>query len=115
MQRERRLRKSGDFAALRAERKSWSDGLLVLRTRRNETDVSRFGFSVSKRIGKAHVRNRTKRRLREAVRSLPVVEGNDILLIARQGAAEADFHVLARSARDLLRRARILQEDGERV
>ena len=108
MRKERRLTRQADFAMVRREGRSWGDGLLVLLARRNSLDVTRFGFSVGKRTGNAVVRNRTKRRLREAVRDLPVQEGWDLLLIARKGAATVDYHGLSRSSTALLRRAGIL-------
>jgi ribonuclease P protein component len=108
MRKERRLTRQADFAAVRRRGRSWADGLLVLLARRNSLAVTRFGFSVGKRTGNAVVRNRTKRRLREAVLDLPVQEGWDLVLIARKGAASADYHGLCRSSKALLRRAGIL-------
>ena len=45
-----------------------ADGLLVLYARKNRTDGNRVGVTVSKKLGKAHVRNRTRRRIREVYR-----------------------------------------------
>jgi ribonuclease P protein component len=111
MQRERRLRKSTDFAAVRAEGRSWADRLLVLIVRPNGTETTRFGFSVSKKQGNAVVRNRFKRRLREVARAASVEEGFDVVIIARRNAAAADFASLERSANNLFRRARILHAE----
>ena len=108
MRKERRLTKQVDFAMVRRRGRSWADRLLVLLARRNSLDVTRFGFSVGKRTGNAVVRNRTRRRLREAVRDLPVQEGWDLVLIARKGAGSVDYHGLSRSSAALLRRAGIL-------
>ena len=44
-----------------------ADGLLVLYARKNRTDGNRVGVTVSKKLGKAHVRNRTRRRIREEI------------------------------------------------
>ena len=103
---ERRLRKSADFAAARRRGESRSDGRLVaVVRRRDDSEPTRFGFSVSKRIGNAVVRNRTRRRLKAAASELDLERGWDIVFIARQGARDADFWRLRRSVRRLLRRA----------
>ena len=105
--RDRRLTKTADFSVLRRNGHSWSDNKLVLKTRPNSLGLSRVGFSVSSQIGNAVVRNKVKRRLREAVRQSTVQEGWDLVLIARKAAASADFATLYRSVDDLLKRANL--------
>ena len=113
MLRERRLTRPRDFAALRSNGRAWSGKLLVLVARPNSLETSRVGLSVSKRVGKAVVRNLVKRRLREAVRRIDLREGWDILLIARKGAGEAEFNALDRSLRSLCKRARLVAPPSE--
>lgn len=108
---ERRLRKASEFQAVRNSGKSWACPLLVLRARPNGLAVTRFGFSVSKRIGKAVVRNKVKRRLRECVRQAPVKGGCDVVLIVRQPAAQATYQELMHDALELLGRAGLLMKD----
>jgi len=105
MRKERSLRRSKDFAAVRKHGRSRADSILVLLTRRNALEVSRIGFSVGKRTGNAVMRNRTKRRLREAVREVGVQGGWDVVIIARQGAASTDYYGLRRSLAELSQRA----------
>ena len=105
MRRANRLRKSSDFALARRRGRSWADHRLVLVARPNDSDATRFGFSVSKRIGNAVKRNKMKRRLKSAAIQTPVQSGLDMVVIARQGAREADYYELRRSLRRLLRRA----------
>ena len=62
---------------------------------------------MGKRTGNAVTRNRTKRRLREAVREVPVQGGWDVVIIARQDAASTDYHGLRRSVGELFQRAGI--------
>jgi ribonuclease P protein component len=64
---------------------------------------------VSRRIGKAVVRNRVRRRVREAVRlQVPNLAGFDLLVIARPAVATASWSELRGAVDDLLRRARVL-------
>ena len=85
---------------------------MVLSCLRNDTDISRCGFTVSKRIGKAVERNRARRRMREAVRNLwdLIQPGWDLIWIARPGINEASFAELQDACARLLRRARLLKE-----
>jgi ribonuclease P protein component len=113
MRKDRRLRKSREFAAVRREGKSWSDRLLVLIALPNDMDITRFGFSVGKRIGNAVARNRVKRRLREAARLTEIQEGWDLVVIARKEASSADFHRLRSSMTRLFKRAGVLANSPE--
>ena len=103
MHSERRLRKTRDFAIARREGRSRSDGRLVVIARRSES-TTRFGFSVSKRLGKAVTRNKIKRRLKSAAASAKVEEGWDLVVIARQGAGPSSYWELRRSLNRLMRR-----------
>lgn len=105
MRKEERLTRAEDFAALRRHGRTVSDRLLVMKARPNALEVSRFGFAVGGRLGKAVVRNKIKRRLREIVRLLGVQPGLDVLLIARNGAVDADYDSLKRSVASLIDRA----------
>ena len=76
-------------------------------------EISRFGFSIGKRVGKAVIRNKVKRRLREAARLTSVQEGWDIVVIGRKEAGSADYNRLRRSLLGLLGRARLLAESNK--
>ena len=104
---ERFLSKTGQYNIVYSGGKSWAGKELVLRALPNALDSSRFGFVVSRRLGKAVVRNRIKRRLREIARQMPVQPGWDIIFIARIPALKADYNDLERSIRTLLSRADI--------
>ena len=105
--RNRRLRKTREFTAVRRTGRSWVNGLLVLRVASNETGLSRVGFSISRRVGKAVIRNRVKRRLKEIVRQRDIAGSWDIVITARAPAARASYRELERAMEQLLSRARL--------
>lgn len=108
---ERFLSKTGQFDIVYNEGKTWAGKEIVLKALPNALEASRFGFVVSRRLGKAVVRNRIKRRLREIARHTPVQPGWDIVFIARVPAAGAEYKSLERSARTLLLRAGIIEKN----
>jgi ribonuclease P protein component len=91
-----RLRRPEDFSAARQRGKRWHDPLLILNVLPGSLPSNRFGFVVSRQIGKAAARNLLKRRLRTASRFwLPrLVTGYDIVIIARPAASGASYQEL---------------------
>lgn len=89
----------------------YADGYLVLYARKNRTNENRVGITVSKKLGKAHVRNFVRRRLREIYRlhEDKFQPGWDIVVVARTKAVNADFARLTQSYLALAKKAGILQ------
>jgi ribonuclease P protein component len=81
---------------------------MALRSAPNSRELSRYAFAVPKRVGTAVVRNRVRRRLREALRALPVCEGYDLVISVRPEAAAATFQTLLSELKLLLRRAKLI-------
>src|SRR5262245_50677825 len=98
-----RLRSKFDFERLFARRCSVADEHLTLFGLPNALPYSRAGFAVPRRFGSAVVRNRFKRRMREAYRltkaDLPT--GLDLILMPRS-AAEPPLEDLRASLRRLI-------------
>ena len=91
----------------------YADGYLVLYARKNRTKENRVGITVSKKLGKAHVRNRTRRRLREVYRlnEEKFQPGWDIVVVARTKAVDAEFAKLTKSYLTLAKKANILMPE----
>ena len=95
--------------------KGVADGYLVLYARKNRTDGNRVGITVSKKLGKAHIRNRTRRRIREVYRlnEARFLPGWDIVVVARSKAVDAEFSRLTKSYLALAGKAGILRDDAQ--
>jgi ribonuclease P protein component len=87
---------------------SWVNNVAVLTALPNNLELSRYGLSVSSRVGGAVIRNRIKRRLREILRQVQLKTGWDIILIARPAAATVDYAVLKNSVGALLSKAKLI-------
>ena len=92
------LTKRRDFLAANRGRRAPMPGFVLLVHPRGDGDATmRVGFTVTKKIGNAVVRNRMKRRLRALSRELlPAfgIRGADHILIGREGGVERDYGLL---------------------
>jgi ribonuclease P protein component len=102
---ENYLTRNVQFQLVYDKGRTWVGRELVLKALPNGLEITRYGFAVGRRVGKAVVRNRIKRRLKEVLREAPLRNGWDIILIARGSAAQADYKTLEKCVRDLLVRA----------
>lgn len=100
-----RLTRRAEFLLVAAKgRKVPVHGLLLQALPRGDTGPARLGFTVTKKVGNAVIRNRTRRRLKEAARLLlreHPVQGVDLVLVGRAATRGRDFAALI----DDLRRA----------
>lgn len=113
MQKELRLRKNKDFQLVFRKGSSVANRQLVLYVYKNEeTKHFRAGISVSKKIGRAVVRNKLKRRLKEIVRlhAQHIPQGVDLVLIVRPQAVQLTYQELAKSFVHLLKKAKLYQK-----
>ena len=90
------LSRPQDFAAIQGTGTTKSHPLFSARFLRTDLETTRFGLSTGRRLGGAVVRNRVRRRLREALRVMaPSFQpGWDVLIIARPAIVEADHDTL---------------------
>lgn len=105
-----RIRSRQDFQKIYQRGKSKANRELVCYTLKNSLPYNRFGFSLSKKFGKAHLRNLYKRRLSEVIRlNLNHFKpGYDIVFIARKPLAACDFAACERSLKDVAKKCGLI-------
>jgi len=115
VQRNFRLTRSEDFKRVRRDGKSYAHPLVVLIVQNNDLPHVRVGVAAGKSVGTAVTRNRSKRLLREAMRTLiPDIASNlDLILIARPALGSASLADTQRALQNLLQRAKILTPKHE--
>jgi len=100
-----RLRDNKDFSLVYRKGKSYASDLLVLYVLDKSNDFQ-AGFSISKKIGKAVVRNKIKRRLSEIIRlTLENFRDCKIVLIARKPITDKSYKEIEVSLQRLLKKA----------
>ena len=92
MKRQYRIRSNERFQEIRRGDRSVADRILVLCLLPNGLPYSRFGFSISKRIGNAVTRNRIKRRLREIMRLRMGEIKKRVVVIEHEGVDTMAIH-----------------------
>jgi ribonuclease P protein component len=112
----RTLTKRSDFLAANKGLRNARPGFVLL-TRSNGDQGTRFGITVTKKIGNAVVRNRMKRRFRELLRDALPQHGladHDHVLIGRAGGVERDFATMKSELAAALKRAAAGKGDARR-
>ena len=112
MKGSRSLTNRAQYTLVYRQGKVWANSLLVMKAMPNGLSLSRYGFSVTKKVGKAVQRNRLKRLLREIMRLQSLRSGWDIVFIVRSVAVNTDYHQLERAVTKLLTRAQLLESKG---
>lgn len=109
-----RLKQNRDFGLVYRRGHYCPGRYVVLHTKRTRGDATRLGVTVSKKVRGAVLRNRLKRRLREAFRQLdvPLQGGVDLILTAKEHANDAPFPVLTAEIAALLHRAEVVNCDS---
>jgi ribonuclease P protein component len=107
-----RLKRRPEFLRVASKgRKAAVHGLVLQALPRDDGQIARLGFTVTKKVGNAVVRNRTRRRLKEAARLLfadDPVAGFDLVIIGRDGTRERDFAELTDDLRRALRKTGVI-------
>ena len=91
-----------------------ANSYLVLYARPNRLTTNRVGITVGKKLGKAVVRNRVRRRLREIYRcnEMQFTPGWDIVVVARSRCVGADYRKIENAYLSLAKNAGLLTQES---
>ena len=106
------VKKNSDFQVIYKKGKSYANRLLVMYVYRTESDETRIGISVSKKVGNSVVRHRVTRLIRESFRlnREQTDSGLDIIVVARAAAADSDYKKIQSAYRHLCGLHNIMKE-----
>ena len=106
-----RLKRRAEFLRVAAKgRKAAVHGLVLQAMPRDDAGPLRVGFTVTRKVGNAVIRNRTRRRLKEAARLLLPARGlaaYDLVLIGRDATRGRPFAALLDDLARALARAEV--------
>ncbi len=111
------IRLQKDFRRIFADGRRFTGRLLTVVVAAPATvGATRVAFIAGRKVGNAVQRNRAKRRLREAVRKLigDGEQARDVIVIAKPGAAEADYWALEAELAELLASAGVTMPGNEK-
>ena len=109
---ENRLKRSQDFKMVYKKGQSYANRDFVVYLRKNQGAQARVGFSISRKVGKATERNLIKRRLREIIKSLPMILDShyDIIIIVRKNIKDIAYDSLQKSFVHVLKGTGLLRD-----
>ena len=114
MKKEYRVNKRQDFDNIIRKKQSFANRQFVIYYQENKLDHMRLGISVSKKLGKAHERNKLKRYVRESFKTRKdFLKNYDIIIIVRPAAKGLSFLEFGSSIDHVLKRSKLYR--GKRV
>ena len=114
LKRINRLKKRYQFNYVYKSGEHYSGDHMVLYVVSSKTKSIKVGLAVTKKIGKAVVRNRVRRQLREIIKvQVPTLKQNyNIIVVARESITSASFDILTKEFSKLLKKANLINEES---
>lgn len=107
------LKRNSDFRRLYSKGRSFGSPVLVTYVMKNRLGRNRYGITTSKKTGKAVLRNRSRRLIREAFREITssgeLAEGYDFVFVARSKTPFVKSYDILREMKKELKRAGVLE------
>ena len=105
------IKENRDFSRLYRSGSFYSSDCLILYLKNNKSGIKRLGVTVSKKVGKAVIRNRVRRRIKESYRELEekIVSSSDFVIVARVKAAECDYKKIKSALIYLFKKAGVIE------
>jgi ribonuclease P protein component len=108
------LRRRADFEQVFSSGQFVGGRVIAVRSVSRGEGPTRIGFAIGKRLDtRAVVRNRVRRRLREVLKSLPLRDGYDVVILGRRPVLTAGPAELRSDVEAVLRRAELVEGDPE--
>ena len=101
------IRKPSEFQSVYTTGRSFVGRQVILLIKENPDNATRAAVAAGKKLGKAHVRNRLKRMLRESFRlqRANIKDGYDVILVARKAAVQVKQPIVERCLIELVKKS----------
>lgn len=112
MEKKYRVRKNMEFKDIYKVGKNYWNRNLILYVKKNDLDVTRVGYTITKKIGNAVSRNKLRRKMKEIYRLNfhNVKEGYDLIFIAKKNIKDISYRELEGSMIHIMSLAKILKK-----
>lgn len=112
MEKKFRLRKNMEFKKVYSGGKNYWNRNLILYIRKNKLSESRYGITITKKIGNAVVRNKIRRRMKEIYRLniYRIKDGYDLIFIPKKNVVELSYKELESAIIHILKISGMLKD-----
>lgn len=106
-----RLKKNIEFREVYDHGRNYWNRNLVLYIKKNGLKKTRVGYTITKKIGNAVIRNKIRRRMKEIYRLnfYDIKEGYDLIFICKKNTVNLSYKELEKSMIHIMKMARVLK------